>query len=112
MYSSARISKIFRKRKTIKRVKLPDKVLLQRMAVLVLLLVVYLVVWCAMDPPRADVYVTLDGLKFHMCTKSPWYWALYTGEIGWRIWWCQNLFILGLSPWGVIIELYFVVVII
>ncbi|KAH3844507.1 hypothetical protein DPMN_086765 [Dreissena polymorpha] len=66
---------------THKRVRLPDQVLLQRYALLVFLVLIFLAVWTGTKSPTVEVLVTSDNLKFHYCNYGPWEYGIISLEI-------------------------------
>ncbi|XP_069115075.1 probable G-protein coupled receptor CG31760 [Argopecten irradians] len=74
-----RISVIFRVGQ-LKRVYLPDKVLLQRMIPLLGVTVAYLTAWTASEWPRVDTGITVGKLKFKVCVEGWWSYGMQGAE--------------------------------
>ncbi|XP_025105461.1 probable G-protein coupled receptor CG31760 isoform X2 [Pomacea canaliculata] len=73
-----RISVIFNSRK---KVNLPDKVLLQRLAPLPALMTVYLVCWTVLGKPQAVTITMASSKKFFSCSLTYWNYAVYGVEV-------------------------------
>ncbi|XP_060062660.1 probable G-protein coupled receptor CG31760 [Ylistrum balloti] len=74
-----RISIIFRVGR-LKRVYLPDKVLLQRMIPLLAVAVAYLAAWTASDWPKVTTRKTINKLKFQVCVEGWWSYGMQGAE--------------------------------
>ncbi|KAL5008800.1 hypothetical protein ScPMuIL_014381 [Solemya velum] len=74
-----RISIIFRVGK-VKRVRLPDQVLAQRLLPILGVTMAILAAWTAADPPYVETLRTGSDLKFFNCTESWWSYAIYGAE--------------------------------
>jgi hypothetical protein len=66
---------------THKRVRLPDKVLLQRLGLLLLLVIAVLSAWTTSQPPKIETLKTTGDLKFYICEFGPWQYALQGGTL-------------------------------
>ena len=65
---------------THKRVRLPDQVLLQRFALMMLLTIAILCAWNASQPPEVEIFKTSADLKFYVCNFGPWEYAVMGGR--------------------------------
>ena len=71
---------IFQNGGNIKKVNLPDKVLLQRLVPLVVLMGFLLALWTVFDQPLAETILTANQLKFSMCRMTAFAYGIYGGE--------------------------------
>ncbi|KAL5008366.1 hypothetical protein ScPMuIL_013947 [Solemya velum] len=92
-----RISVIFRVG-LFKRIQLPDHVLLQRLVLCIGATVGVLSVWTAADPPRADTFRTVTGLKYQECHLSWWSHAALGGEVTLLLYGCYLCFVVRKAP--------------
>ncbi|OWF50378.1 probable G-protein coupled receptor CG31760 [Mizuhopecten yessoensis] len=74
-----RISVIFRVGQ-LKRVYLPDKILLQRMIPLLAVTATYLTAWTASEWPRVTTRRTVSKLKFQVCVQGWWSYGMQGAE--------------------------------
>ncbi|XP_067681814.1 probable G-protein coupled receptor CG31760 isoform X2 [Haliotis asinina] len=65
---------------SMKRISLPDKSLLHRLVPIVVVVVVYLSCWTAIEPPRAVTITASNSLKFFHCGPTWWMFAIYGAE--------------------------------
>ncbi|XP_026756087.2 probable G-protein coupled receptor CG31760 [Galleria mellonella] len=72
--------------KSAHKLKLTDKQLLQWMAPILLIMLVYLGTWTLSSPPDAEVITDNRGLKFKQCTYNWWDHSLAIGEILFLLW--------------------------
>ncbi|XP_041982226.1 probable G-protein coupled receptor CG31760 [Aricia agestis] len=72
--------------KSAHKLKLTDKQLLQWMAPILLIMLVYLGTWTLSAPPDAEVITDNLGLKFKQCTYNWWDHSLAIGEILFLLW--------------------------
>ncbi|XP_013180244.1 PREDICTED: probable G-protein coupled receptor CG31760 [Papilio xuthus] len=72
--------------KSAHKLKLTDKQLLQWMAPILLIMLVYLGTWTLSSPPDAEVITDDKGLKFKQCTYNWWDHSLAIGEILFLLW--------------------------
>ncbi|XP_028166441.1 probable G-protein coupled receptor CG31760 [Ostrinia furnacalis] len=72
--------------KSAHKLKLTDKQLLQWMAPILLIMLVYLCTWTLSSPPDAEVITDNKGLKFKQCTYNWWDHSLAIGEILFLLW--------------------------
>ncbi|XP_045488890.1 probable G-protein coupled receptor CG31760 [Pieris rapae] len=72
--------------KSAHKLKLTDKQLLQWMAPILLIMLVYLGTWTLSAPPDAEVITDNRGLKFKQCTYNWWDHSLAIGEILFLLW--------------------------
>ncbi|XP_013200885.1 probable G-protein coupled receptor CG31760 [Amyelois transitella] len=72
--------------KSAHKLKLTDKQLLQWMAPILLIMLVYLGTWTLSAPPDAEVIKDNKGLKFKQCTYNWWDHSLAIGEILFLLW--------------------------
>ncbi|XP_056017298.1 probable G-protein coupled receptor CG31760 [Ostrea edulis] len=75
-----RISIIFRVGQ-VRRVHLPDKTLLRRMAMMLATSSGYLIAWTAANDEHSEIRQTSSGLKFVMCSNNLWQYSSYGMEI-------------------------------
>ncbi|XP_048479925.1 probable G-protein coupled receptor CG31760 isoform X1 [Plutella xylostella] len=72
--------------KSAHKLKLTDKQLLQWMAPILLIMLVYLCTWTLSAPPSAEDITDNKGLKFKQCTYNWWDHSLAIGEILFLLW--------------------------
>ncbi|VVC90381.1 unnamed protein product [Leptidea sinapis] len=72
--------------KSAHKLKLTDKQLLQWMAPILLIMLVYLGTWTLSAPPDAEVITDNKGLKFKQCSYNWWDHSLAIGEILFLLW--------------------------
>ncbi|KAI8439337.1 hypothetical protein MSG28_013161 [Choristoneura fumiferana] len=72
--------------KSAHKLKLTDKQLLQWMAPILLIMLVYLGTWTLSSPPDAEDITDNKGLKFKQCTYNWWDHSLAIGEILFLLW--------------------------
>ncbi|XP_071079423.1 probable G-protein coupled receptor CG31760 [Haliotis cracherodii] len=65
---------------SVKRISLPDKALLHRLVPIIVVVVVYLSCWTAIEPPRAVTITASNSLKFFQCGPTWWMFAIYGAE--------------------------------
>ncbi|KAL5008798.1 hypothetical protein ScPMuIL_014379 [Solemya velum] len=92
-----RISVIFRVG-SIKKIQLPDYVLVQRLVPCIGVTVGFLAAWTAADPPRAETFRTEAGLKYQGCSQSWWYYAALGGELTLLLYGCYLCFTVRKAP--------------
>ena len=63
-----------------KRVRLPNQVLLQRFALIIIIWLVMLTAWTTSQPPNVYAIKSEDGLKFYDCDFGPWGYAALGGK--------------------------------
>lgn len=64
----------------LKRVNLPDKVLLQRLIPLLAVAVAYLAAWTASEWPKVATRKTSGDLKFDVCVEGWWSYGMQGGR--------------------------------
>lgn len=64
-----------------KKVHLPDKVLYQRLGILLVLTIAILTAWTTSNPPEIKSLRTSEDLLFYTCRYGPWEYAALAGTV-------------------------------
>jgi hypothetical protein len=64
----------------VRRVHLPDKTLLGRMAMMLAASCGYLIAWTAANDEYSEIKQTSSGMKFVMCSNNFWHYSSYGCE--------------------------------